>query len=102
MALSRAVRLLLLTSLPVVSLAQTAPQTTTAKTETAAESKKVPGKVPNRAAAYYHYTLAHNYEEQVAIYQRSDLISKAIEEYKLAIENDPENEFLNSGLAELY
>ena len=56
----------------------------------------------DRAAAYYHYTLAHMYEEQVTVYGRSDLASKAIEEYRLAIEADPSSEFLTSGLAELY
>ena len=56
----------------------------------------------DRAAAYYHYALAHSYEELVALYGRSEYASKAIEEYKLAIENDPDSEFLNAGLAELY
>jgi len=57
---------------------------------------------PDRASAYYHYTLAHIYEEMVAVYGRSDLASKAIEEYRMAIENDPTSEYLNAGLAELY
>ena len=56
----------------------------------------------DRAAAYYHYALAHMYEEQVTVYGRSDLASKAIEEYRLAIEADPSSEFLTAGLAELY
>ena len=56
----------------------------------------------DRAAAYYHYTVAHMYEEQVAMYGRSDLANKAIEEYRLAIESDPGSEYLTSGLAELY
>ena len=56
----------------------------------------------DRAAAYYHYMLAHMYEEQVAVYGRSDLASKAIEEYRQAIEADPSSEYLTSGLAELY
>jgi predicted Zn-dependent protease len=42
------------------------------------------------------------YEEQVAVYGRSELASKAIEEYRLAIEADPSSEYLTSGLAELY
>lgn len=56
----------------------------------------------DRAAAYYHYALAHMYEEQVTMYGRSEAASKAIEEYRLAIEADPSSEFLTSGLAELY
>ena len=55
----------------------------------------------DKAAAYYHYALAHMYEEQIA-YGRSDLVSKAIEEYRLAIEADPSSQYLTSGLAELY
>ena len=57
---------------------------------------------PDKAAAYYHYALAHMYEEQVAVYGRSDLATKAIEEYRAAIEADPGSEYLTSGLAELY
>src|SRR6267142_802888 len=59
-------------------------------------------KAPDRAAAYYHFALAHMYEEQVASYGRSELANKAIEEYRLAIEADPTSEYLTSGLAELY
>jgi len=60
------------------------------------------GKGADRAAAYYHFCLAHMYEEQVATYGRSDLANKAIEEYRLAIDADPNSAFLTSGLAELY
>lgn len=56
----------------------------------------------DRAAAYYHYALAHMYEEQVAVYGRSELANKAIEEYRAAIDADPSSEYLTSGLAELY
>jgi tetratricopeptide (TPR) repeat protein len=56
----------------------------------------------DRASAYYHYMLAHMYEEQVTVYGRSELANKALEEYRLAIEADPSSEFLTSGLAELY
>ncbi len=59
-------------------------------------------KTPDRAAAYYHFALAHMYEEQVASYGRSELANKAIEEYRLAIDADPTSEYLTSGLAELY
>jgi tetratricopeptide (TPR) repeat protein len=66
-----------------------------------------PGATPaprkvDKAAAYYHYTLAHMYEEQVAVYGRSELANKAIEEYRQAIEADPTSEYLTSALAELY
>ena len=56
----------------------------------------------DRSQAYYHYTLAHMYEELVSIYQSTEFANKAIEEYKLAIDSDPGSQYLNSGLAELY
>ena len=67
----------------------------------AAKPAEAPRKI-DRAAAYYHYSLAHMYEEMVGLYSRSEYATKAIEEYKLALENDPESAFLNAGLAELY
>jgi tetratricopeptide (TPR) repeat protein len=59
-------------------------------------------KTPDRAAAYYHFVLAHMYEEQVDKYGRSELANKAIEEYRAAIDADPTSAYLTSGLAELY
>jgi len=64
-------------------------------------AQAAPHKV-DHAAAYYHYTLAHLYEEQVTAYGRSELANKAMEEYRLAIAADPSSEFLTAGLAELY
>ena len=68
-----------------------------AKPEAKAATPKV-----DRAAAYYHYALAHMYEEQITMYGRSDLANKAMDEYRLAIQADPSSEFLTSALAELY
>lgn len=65
-----------------------------------AESKT--DKKPDQAAAYYHFGLAHMYEEMMAMYGRSEYATKAIEEYRLAIESDPSSEYLNAALAELY
>ena len=36
------------------------------------------------------------------MYGRAEYATKAIEEYRLALDNDPSSEFLNAGLAELY
>ena len=86
-------------------LAQNAPSASTdsAAGETSpANSASTKGKVPDRAAAYYHFALAHMYEEQVATYGRSDFTNKAIEEYRAAIDADPTSAYLTSGLAELY
>jgi tetratricopeptide (TPR) repeat protein len=76
-------------------------QSTTPAPSGATTAQPAPRKV-DRAAAYYHYSVAHMYEEQVTVYGRSELANKAMEEYRLAIEADPSSEFLTSGLAELY
>ena len=73
-----------------------------ATTSDTKQPESSPVRKVDKAAAYYHYTLAHMYEEQVAVYGRSDLANKAIEEYRAAIEADPGSEYLTSGLAELY
>jgi tetratricopeptide (TPR) repeat protein len=73
------------------------PPSQPATPETASSPHKV-----DRAESYYHYALAHMYEEQVTVYGRSDLANKAIQEYRAAIDADPSSEFLNSSLAELY
>src|SRR5712691_5047739 len=99
--------ILLFSFLPAVAAAQQTPSST-AEPKTS-DSKSSQSKSPqasprklDRAAAYYHYAVAHMYEEQVTVYGRSELANKAIEEYRLAIEADPSSEFLTSGLAELY
>ena len=83
-----------------MALAQTSPSASASAAQDA-QSSSAPRKV-DKSAAYYHYTLAHMYEEMVTAYGRSDLALKATEEYRLAIEADPSSEFLTSGLAELY
>src|SRR5579885_2923329 len=82
---------------PTAPTASAQPATSASKPAASSTPRKV-----DRAAAYYHYALAHTYEEQVAMYGRSDLASKAIEEYRAAIEADPTSEYLTAGLAELY
>ncbi len=69
--------------------------------DSAQGSPKTPSK-PDQAAAYYHFMMAHMYEEMVSVDGRADYANKAIEEYRLAIDNDPSSDYLNAGLAELY
>jgi tetratricopeptide (TPR) repeat protein len=76
----------------------TAPATPDAKPAAASDASNP----PDKAAAYYHFAMAHIYEEMVAMYGRSEYANKAIDEYRLAIENDPTSDYLNAGLAELY
>ncbi len=93
---------LIVSSFAVAAAAQTSPSShADSKSDQSKPAQSSPAKA-DRATAYYHYTLAHMYEEQVTIYGRSELANKAMEEYRLAIESDPSSEFLTSALAELY
>ncbi len=83
-------------------LAQNQPARAADSPSAAGSPSAAKGKTPDRAAAYYHFALAHMYEEQVATYGRSELANKAIEEYRAAIDADPTSAYLTSGLAELY
>jgi tetratricopeptide (TPR) repeat protein len=59
-------------------------------------------KAPDRSAAYYHFSMAHLYEQLAREYRSMDYIKKAIDEYKLAIQADPTSEYLTSELVDLY
>jgi tetratricopeptide (TPR) repeat protein len=87
--------------LAAAAVAQQSSAPSTSAAETSKPATATPRKA-DRAAAYYHYTVAHMYEDQFAVYNRSDLATKAIDEYRLAIDADPTSEYLTSGLAELY
>src|SRR2546423_13957910 len=95
--MKRIYRLFLLVLTAATAFGQQTATTSNTKPATPAAPRKA-----DRAAAYYHYAMAHMYEEQVAMYGRSDLANKAIEEYRQAIDADPTSEYLTSGLAELY
>ncbi len=56
----------------------------------------------NRAQAYYHLALAGVYEDDALSDGRTDEVSKAIEEYKLALDADPNSTELANELAEFY
>ena len=56
----------------------------------------------DRSASYYHYGLAHLYENMAVNAGRSDYASQAIDEYKLAMTADPTSKTLQDGLADLY
>src|SRR5437868_6564767 len=94
-------------SLMMIAVASVAVAQTSQRSEASPEPKPAQPTQPvqhkvDKASAYYHYTLAHMYEEMVTAYGRSDLAVKATEEYRLAIDADPSSEFLTSALAELY
>src|ERR1700744_4549800 len=84
---------------------QDTPRPETPAKPNAAEQTPSPQQTPkkvNRADAYFHYTLAHMYEEMVATYGRAEYANKAIDEYRAAIQADPSSDYLNAGLADLY
>ena len=58
--------------------------------------------LPDHAASYYHYGLAHLYEDLAVNAGRSDYATQAVEEYKLALTADPDSQLLQDGLADLY
>jgi predicted Zn-dependent protease len=109
--------LLLLSTSIVFAQKNTAPKTPATPPQKNAQPQKPPAanganqtpasqpktdKKPDKGEAYYHFALAHMYEEMMSMYGRSEYATKAIEEYRLAIENDPSSEYLNASLAELY
>jgi len=59
-------------------------------------------KAPDHAASYYHYALAHLYEDMAINAGRSDYATQAVEQYKLALDADPDSRLLQDGLADLY
>ena len=94
------------------ALAQAAPQT-----QTPAPAPKVPTlkpriivqpapeadpTKPDHAASYYHDGLAHMYEDMAINGGRPDYATQAIEQYKLALDADPNSRYLQDGLADLY
>jgi tetratricopeptide (TPR) repeat protein len=58
--------------------------------------------VPNRAQAYFHSALADMYEEQAINSGRPEYFQHAVEEFKNAINADPNSAELQNGLADLY
>lgn len=66
------------------------------------ETATAPAQETARGAAYYHLALAHSYEDMAVNSGRQDYATRAVEEYKLALNADPTSAFLNNGLAELY
>jgi tetratricopeptide (TPR) repeat protein len=57
---------------------------------------------PNRALAYYHLALAATYEDDALSDGRQEDVTHAVEEYKLALDADPNSAELANALADLY
>ncbi|HWA93189.1 MAG TPA: tetratricopeptide repeat protein [Terracidiphilus sp.] len=78
------------------------------KTEPAANSSSslataiAQAKDDKRAQAYFHAAMAGVYEDQAMNTGRPEYVTHAIEEYKLALDADPDSAELNNELADLY
>ncbi|MBI3933683.1 MAG: tetratricopeptide repeat protein [Acidobacteria bacterium] len=57
---------------------------------------------PDKAKAYYHYSLGHLLQERGVLFNRPELLSQAIDELQLALQFDPASSFLSMELADLY
>ena len=82
--------------------AQTASPSSSSAAQVPTANQKSGESATDLGNAYYHYMMAHEYEEMAATYGRSDYATRAIEEYKMALNDDPSSKYLNSHLAELY
>ena len=94
--------------------AQTTPDKLPPETAAPANPSPAPGKPaqaapaetaatpPDRAVAYYHLALAATYEDEALESDRPEFITRAIDEYKTALNADPGSPLLNDGLADLY
>ena len=80
---------------PVASPIQIAPAKPSSATDSAASQH-------DRAQSYYHFALAGTYEEEAVTQGHPDLVNKAIDEYKRALEADPASPQLSIALADLY
>ncbi len=56
----------------------------------------------DRAVAYCHMALASTYEDEALETDRPEYVTRAIDEYKTALNADPSSPQLNDGLADLY
>lgn len=57
---------------------------------------------PDRATAYYHYALAHLYEQLAVEHMNREYLQRSVDEYRKAIKSDPGADILYQGLIQLY
>ena len=58
--------------------------------------------VPERSEAYYHFSLGHLYQQLAMQFVRQEYVTRAIDEYRLAIEADPDSSYIRRELIQLY
>jgi len=80
----------------------TAPSTQPPASSPAQNSAPAAAQESDRAQAYFHTALAGMYEEDAVSEGHPDEVTRAIEEYKLALNADPNSPQLNDSLGDLY
>ncbi|HZU27805.1 MAG TPA: tetratricopeptide repeat protein [Bryobacteraceae bacterium] len=61
------------------------------------------GPTPDKASAYYHYSLGHLYSELAGAYgNRGEYFNKAVDNYRAALAADPSATFIAEELSDLY
>jgi tetratricopeptide (TPR) repeat protein len=85
---------------------KTIPPPTPSTSSANADQKPAPAPnaagIPDRGQSYYHSALAHIYEEEAIASGRPEFMRHAVEEYKTALNADPNSPQLNDELADLY
>ena len=68
----------------------------------AAAPQEAPAAVPDRSNAYYHFSLGYLYEQLAVEHMNREYLSRAVEEYRAAIEADPGSGVVRRQLIELF
>lgn len=67
----------------------------------AAHAQESDASIEMRSDAYYHFSLAHLYQQLARQYQRADYLNKSKDEFDAAIKADPDSTYLRVQRAEL-
>lgn len=87
----------------IVALSMAALCSLPATAQTAGANKPGEGVKPDKAAAYFNYSMAHIFADLAAANgNRSEYLNPAIEYYKNAIKADPKAGFMSTELSDLY
>jgi tetratricopeptide (TPR) repeat protein len=87
---------------PLALAALSAPTFGSAQTPGGSTQSPATAPAVDHADSYYHYALAKLYEEQAVASGRQDAATQAIEQYKMALDADPNSRVLQDGVANLY
>jgi tetratricopeptide (TPR) repeat protein len=87
---------------PLALAALGAPTFASAQTSAGSAQPTATQQPVDHADSYYHYGLAKLYEEQAVASGRQDVATQAIEQYKMALDADPNSRVLQDGVANLY